>query len=381
MAKRDYYEVLGVGKDADSSSIKKAYRRLAMKYHPDRNSDDNAQDKFREASEAYEVLSSGEKRDAYDRFGHAGVDNSGGFTFTQRGDFQDIFSDFNSVFSNFFGGGATRRNPNAPQQGSDLQFNMTLGLSQAVAGDTVSIEVPALQNCDICDGSGAAAGTSKTTCRDCDGTGQVTINRSFVMLRQTCRRCGGAGVAIEKPCLSCGGMGRIEKDRTLSVTVPPGVDEGTRLRMRGKGEDGINGGPPGDLFVVFSIKEHPVFKRDGINLHCEVPISFTQAALGAQLEIPTLEGKGNLNISAGTQTDSEFRMRGHGVTSIHHRHRGKGDLIVRVIVETPVKLSERQKELLTELQGTLEKDHTKHAPRGSKWFSAFTDFFENIASK
>lgn len=380
MSKRDYYEVLGVGKSAGGDEIKKAYRRLAMKFHPDRNSAADAQEKFREASEAYEVLSNSDKRDAYDRFGHAGVDNSGGFTFTQRGDFEDIFGDLNSVFSSFFGGrGASRRrNPNAPRQGGDLQYRMELDLSQAVGGDTVSITLPILQACDECEGSGAAKGTSRSTCNECDGTGQITMNRSFVMLSQTCHHCGGTGEVIRNPCYECGGVGRVEKDRTLAVKVPPGVDEGTQLRMRSKGEAGINGGPPGDLFVVFNIKDHPIFVRDGINLHCEVPISFTQAALGAEINIPTLDGEEKLKISPGTQTGTDFRLRGRGVTSIHHRHEGKGDLLVRVTVETPVKLSDHQKDLLASFQQTLDENRKKHAPKGSSWFSSFTEFFENI---
>ena len=383
MSKRDYYEVLGVNRDAGGDEIKKSYRRLAMKYHPDRNSAEDAQEKFREASEAYEVLSNEDKRAAYDRYGHAGVDNSGGFTFTQSGDFEDIFGDLNSVFSSFFGGmgGNRRRNPNTPQQGGDLQYRMQLELAQAVGGDTISIKVPVLQSCEDCNGSGAAKGTRKSSCSYCDGTGQITMNRSFVMLRQTCHHCGGTGQVISNPCSSCGGVGRREKERTLAVKVPPGVDEGTQLRMRGKGESGVNDGPDGDLFVVFNIRKHPVFTRDGINLHCEVPISFSQAALGSEIDIPTLHGQERLKVTAGTQTGTEFRLRGKGVTSIHHRHEGTGDLLVKVMVETPVKLSERQRELLTEFEQTLGKNRKRHSPKGSKWYSAFADFFEKIATR
>ena len=384
MDKRDYYEVLGVGRDADNSDIKKSYRRLAMKYHPDRNSADDAQEKFREASEAYEVLSSAEKRQAYDRYGHAGVDNSGGFTFTQRGDFEDLFGGLDSVFSSFFGGGFgggnRRRNPNAPRQGSDLQYRMELDLNQAVGGETIEIKVPSLQTCDTCDGTGAREGTAPSVCNECKGSGRITMSQGFLSLQQTCHHCSGTGQVILNPCRPCGGSGRVEKNRTLAVKVPPGVDEGTQLRMRGKGEDGSNGGPPGDLFVVFQINEHPIFKRDGINLYCQVPISFTQAALGAEIDIPTLDGEDTLRISAGTQTGSEFRLRGKGVTSIQHRHRGKGDLIVRVELETPVKLSDHQKDLLAEFQATLDESDSKHTPKGSNWFSSFSNFFENIAN-
>ena len=311
MAKRDYYEVLGVGRDASEGDVKKAYRRLAMKFHPDRNPDDaTAEESFKEATEAYEVLSDPEKREAYDRFGHAGVDPNmggmgGGF---DGGSFGDIFSD---VFGDIFGAGrGGGRGRSSVQRGADLRYALELDLEQAVAGETVEIQVPTLAPCEDCDGSGAKPGTRPSTCPDCGGAGQIRVAQGFFSLQQTCPRCRGAGQVITDPCTGCGGAGRIEKRKTLSVRIPPGVDTGDRIRLAGEGEAGINGGPPGDLYVQVEVREHPIFVRDGGNLYCEVPINFVDAALGGELEVPTLTGRVKLKIPAETQTGKLFRLRG-----------------------------------------------------------------------
>lgn len=373
MAKRDYYEVLGLGRDAGEGDIKKAYRRLAMKFHPDRNPDDaSAEEKFKEATEAYEVLSDAEKREAYDRFGHAGVDPSvggmggGGFD----GSFSDIFSD---VFGDIFGGGRGR---SSVQRGADLRYALELDLEQAVAGESVEIKVPTLTACEPCHGSGAKAGTSPTTCPDCGGAGQIRVAQGFFSLQQTCPRCRGAGQVITDPCSSCGGAGRVEKRKTLSVRIPPGVDTGDRIRLTGEGEAGVNGGPPGDLYVQVEVREHPIFVRDGGNLYCEVPISFVDAALGGELQVPTLDGRVKLKIPPETQTGKLFRLRGKGVAPV--RGGGVGDLLCRVTIETPVKLSDPQKKLLRELKDSLEAGGTKHSPKEDSWFQGVKDFFDGL---
>jgi molecular chaperone DnaJ len=374
MAKRDYYEVLGVARDASEADIKKAYRRLAMKYHPDRNGNDaDSAERFKEASEAYEVLSNAEQRQAYDRFGHAGVGagaaGMGGFA---GGAFSDIFGD---VFGDIFGGGRGR---SSVQRGSDLRYNMELDLEQAVAGDTVEIRVPVLSACETCDGSGSKPGTRPVTCTDCGGAGQIRVSQGFFSLQQTCPRCRGAGTIITDPCGACGGRGRVEKRKTLSVSIPAGVDTGDRIRLAGEGEAGINGGPPGDLYVQIEVREHPIFVREGKNLFCEVPISFVDAALGGELEVPTLNGRVKLKIPPETQSGKLFRMRGKGVAPV--RGGSVGDLLCRVVVETPVNLSERQKQLLREFQASLADDSDRHSPKGSSWFKGVKDFFDGLTS-
>ena len=373
MAKRDYYEVLGLGRDADDGEIKKAYRRLAMKFHPDRNPDDaSAEEKFKEASEAYEVLADQEKREAYDRFGHAGVDaNAGGMGGGFDGSFSDVFSD---VFGDIFGGGGRGRS--SVQRGADLRYGLELDLEQAVAGETVEIKVPALTVCEPCGGSGAKPGTSPSTCPDCSGAGQIRVAQGFFSLQQTCPRCRGAGQIITDPCMSCGGAGRIEKRKTLSVRIPPGVDTGDRIRLTGEGEAGVNGGPPGDLYVQVEVREHPIFVRDGGNLYCEVPISFVDAALGGELQVPTLDGRVKLKIPAETQTGKLFRLRGKGVAPV--RGGGVGDLLCRVTIETPVKLSEAQKQLLRDLKSSLDSGGNKHSPKEDSWFQGVKDFFDGL---
>ena len=373
MSKRDYYEVLGVNRDASDDDLKKAYRRLAMKYHPDRNPDDaDAESKFKEASEAYEILGDGEKRQAYDQFGHAGVDPSqggaGGFGF--EGNFGDIFGD---VFGDIFGGGRSRGNGRG--RGSDLRYNLQLSLEQAVSGDTVEVRIPVLAECEECDGSGAAPGTSPQTCPECQGAGQIRVSQGFFSLQQTCPRCRGQGRVVTDPCRSCNGAGRMEKRKTLSVKIPAGVDTGDRIRLTGEGEAGFSGGPPGDLYVQVEVVEHPIFVREGQHLYCEVPIQFTDAVLGGELEVPTLDGRVKLKIPAETQTGKVFRLRGKGVTQV--RGGGVGDLLCKVIVETPVNLTERQKELLREFKNELG-DKKKHSPREKSWFDGVKNFFDGL---
>ncbi|MCZ6619105.1 MAG: molecular chaperone DnaJ [Gammaproteobacteria bacterium] len=375
MAKRDYYDVLGVGRDASEAEVKKAYRRLAMKYHPDRNPDDaNAEDKFKQAAEAYEVLTSEEKRQAYDRFGHAGVDSNAGMG---RGfestSFGDIFSD---VFGDIFGGATSGRSRASVHRGADLRYSLDLNLEQAVSGETVEIKVPVLSACDDCGGSGAKAGTRPSACPDCQGTGQIRVAQGFFSLQQTCPRCRGAGKVIKNPCGKCGGAGRVEKRKTLSVKIPAGVDVGDRIRLTGEGEAGFNGGPSRDLYVQIEVREHAIFRRDGKNLYCDVPISFTDAALGGDLEVPTLEGRVKLKIPSETQTGKLFRLRGKGVTPV--RGGSVGDLLCRVLVETPVKLSDKQKQLLRDFKTSLAEGGSKHSPQESSWFKGVKDFFDNL---
>ena len=369
MAKKDYYEVLGIAPGADGGDIKKAYRRLAMKYHPDRNPDaTDAEEKFKEATEAYEILSDDEKRESYDRFGHAGVDPSTGGGF--EGSFGDVFSD---VFGDIFGGG--RRS--SAQRGSDLRYSLGLDLEQAVAGETIEIKVPSLSACEDCNGTGANKGSSPSTCPDCDGVGQVRVETgSFFSLQQTCPRCRGAGTVISDPCRSCNGGGRVEKSKTLSVRIPPGVDTGDRIRLSGEGQAGVNGGPPGDLYVQVEVKDHPIFVRDGGNLYCDVPIGFADAALGGEIEVPTLSGRVKLKIPSETQTGKLFRLRGKGIKPV--RGGGLGDLLCRVIIETPVRLEEEHKTILRELKDSLEKSAKKHSPRENSWFENVKNFFDSL---
>ncbi len=375
MSKRDYYEVLGVEKAADEKDIKKAYRRVAMKYHPDRNPDDpDADEKFKEATEAYDVLMNAEKRAAYDRFGHSGVDPSmggGGFG-AGGGSFSDIFGD---VFGDIFGGGGGRGR-GGPQRGSDLRYTLDISLEDAVKGTTVEIKVPTLATCDECDGSGARKGSSPVNCTTCGGIGQVRMQQGFFQVQQTCPTCRGRGKMISDPCGKCHGQGRVEKRKTLSVKVPPGVDTGDRIRLSGEGEAGPDGGPPGDLFVQMSVRQHPIFERDGKNLYCEVPITFVDAALGGELEVPTLDGRVKLKIPAETQTGKLFRLRGKGVKPV--RGGAVGDLLCRAVVETPVNLNKKQKELLREFQDSLGQGGDAQSPRQTSWFEGVKAFFDDM---
>ncbi|RMG27454.1 MAG: molecular chaperone DnaJ, partial [Gammaproteobacteria bacterium] len=358
MAKRDYYEVLGVSRNASEAELKKAFRRLAQKYHPDRNpGDKEAEERFKEAKEAYETLSDPRKRAAYDQFGHAGVDPSmgggagagGGFG---GASFSDIFED---VFGDIFG---TGRASTRAYRGADLRYDLELSLEEAVMGTTVRIRVPTYVTCKVCGGSGAQPGTQPETCPTCGGIGQVRMQQGFFSVQQTCPRCRGAGHIIQRPCSHCHGQGRVQETRTLSVKVPAGVDTGDRIRLAGEGEAGENGGPPGDLYVQIRVKEHPIFKRQDNNLYCEVPIPFVTAALGGELEVPTLDGRVNLKIPPETQSGRLFRLRGKGVKPV--RGGPVGDLLCRVVVETPVNLTPRQKELLREFEKTLDEQGSSH---------------------
>ena len=374
MAKRDYYEVLGVERGSSEADLKKAYRRLAMKHHPDRNPDSKeSEEMFKEANEAYEVLSDSSKRAAYDQYGHAGVDPSmggGGAGFGGQ-NFSDIFGD---VFSDFFGGGRGGSRGGA-QRGSDLRYTLELNLEEAVRGTTVNIRVPTLVNCKPCEGSGAKKGSSPVTCPTCGGIGQVRMQQGFFSVQQTCPRCHGQGKIISDPCNSCNGEGRVEEYKTLSVKVPAGVDTGDRIRLSGEGEAGAQGGPTGDLYVVINVREHAIFQRDGKHLFCEVPISFVDAALGGELEIPTLDGRVKLKIPEGTQTGKQFRVRGKGVAPV--RGGGAGDLMCRVAVETPVNLGRRQRELLEEFRSSLADDNS-HSPKTTGWFEGVKRFFGDL---
>lgn len=372
MSKRDYYEVLGVDKGASDKELKKAYRRVAMKFHPDRNPDDkDAEDKFKEANEAYEVLSDSQKRAAYDQYGHAGVDGqAGGFGGGGAENFSDIFGD---VFGDIFGGGGRSR---GPQRGSDLRYNLEIDLEEAVKGTTTTIRVPTLVACKPCDGSGAKKGSSPVTCTTCGGVGQVRMQQGFFSVQQTCPNCRGKGKMIADPCNSCHGQGMVEETKTLSVKVPPGVDTGDRIRLGGEGEASPDGGPSGDLYVQMSVRQHAIFERDGKHLYCEVPISIVDAALGGELEVPTLDGRVKLKIPSETQTGKLFRLRGKGVAPV--RGGSTGDLLCKVVVETPVNLTKRQKELLTELQTTFDEGDGKQSPRRNSWFEGVKNFFDDM---
>jgi molecular chaperone DnaJ len=378
MSKQCYYEVLGISRNATDAEIKKAYRRAAQKFHPDRNPDSaEAEEKFKQAKEAYEVLSDAQKRAAYDQFGHAGVDPSmggGGAGFGGGASFSDIFGD---VFGDIFGGGGGGRGGQRVYRGADLRYNLELALEEAVQGTTVKIRVPTYTTCKTCDGSGARKGTKPTTCTTCGGHGQVRMQQGFFSVQQTCPRCKGSGSIIGDPCNDCHGQGRVKEQKTLSVKVPAGVDTGDRIRLAGEGEAGESGGPPGDLYVQIQVKEHPIFKRDDANLYCEVPISFVDAALGGELEVPTLDGRVVLKIPEETQTGKLFRMRGKGVKPV--RGGAVGDLLCRVVVETPVKLSGKQKDLLRELEATMESSGKhKHSPQAHSWLDGVKTFFEKM---
>ena len=360
MAKRDYYDVLGVQRGASEADIKDAYRRLAVKYHPDRNSQDDATEKFMEAREAYEVLSDDEKRHRYDRFGHAGVDpNIGGMNGGRSADFGDAFDD---VFG--------RRRA----RGADMQCVLDLTLEQAVAGDAVEITLPTLASCGECNGSGAKPGTSPSKCPQCHGRGQIRLLQGFLSL--PCPRCRGQGSVIKDPCRSCGGSGRVERRKTLSVKVPAGVDTGDPIRLTGEGQAGAGGGPPGDLYVQIRVAEHPIFTRDERNLYCNVPLSFADAALGGEIEVPTLNGRVTVKVPPETQTGKLFRLRGRGAPSV--RGGATGDLLCRVVVETPVRLSERQKDILREFKESLRANGGKHSPKEKSWFDSVKTFFDDL---
>jgi len=377
MAKRDYYSVLGVNRDASEEDIKKAYRKLAMKHHPDRNPDDKAaEDKFKEAKEAYEILTEPRKRAAYDQFGHAGVDHSaGGFGARGAGPegfggFADAFGD---IFGEIFGAGGGRGRGSGVFRGADLRYNLELSLEEAARGTEAKIRIPTMEACETCHGSGAKPGTQPKPCTTCHGRGEVRVSQGFFSIQQTCPTCHGTGKVISDPCATCHGAGRTKKHKTLSVKIPAGVDQDDRIRLGGEGEAGVNGGPTGDLYVVVNLKPHPVFQREGADLHCEMPISFATAALGGDIDIPTLDGHAKIKVPPETQTGQVFRLRNRGIRPV--RGSVVGDLYCHVAIETPVKLTSRQKELLREFEAISDQDPGAHNPRAKSWMDKVKDFF------
>ena len=373
--KRDFYEILGVPKNASDDEIKKSYRKLAMKYHPDRNQGDaSAEVKFKEAKEAYEMLSDAEKRAAYDQYGHAGVDpnmrgaaGAGGF-----GGFGESFGD---IFGDIFGQARRQQSGGGRQvfRGNDLSYAMEVTLEEAAAGKKTEIRIPSYDECDTCHGSGAKPGTSPKTCGTCQGQGVVQMRQGFFSVQQTCPHCRGSGKIISDPCSPCHGQGKIKRQKTLEISIPAGIDDGMRIRSTGNGEPGTNGGPPGDLYIEIRLKKHEVFERDGDDLHCAVPISFTTAALGGEVTVPTLSGEAAIDLPEGTQTGKQFRLRGKGIKGV--RASFPGDLYCHITVETPVKLSEHQRKLLKELDESLKKGGAKHSPTESGWADKLKNLF------
>lgn len=375
MAKRDYYDVLNVSKNATKDEIKKSYRRLAMKFHPDRNTNDaDAEKKFKEAKEAYEVLSDNSKKETYDRFGHDGLNQAGARGPGGAEGFSDIFGD---VFGDIFGGGRSGSR-NQVFRGADLRYELNLDLEKAISGDSIKINIPTQVACNGCSGSGAKEGSSPAKCGTCDGMGQVRMQQGFFSVQQTCPKCQGNGTVIQDPCLKCHGLGRIAKTKTLSVKVPPGVDNGDRIRLSGEGEAGKNGGPSGDLYVEIRVNPHKIFEREGSNISCEIPISILVAALGGEIKMPTLDGSVSVKIPPGTQSGKIFRLKGKGVTTA--RDKRVGDLYAAISVETPVNLSSKQKDILKDFYSSIEKGGKKHSPRHNSWISSVKNFFDRISS-
>ncbi len=375
MAKKDFYEILGVQKNATDDELKKSYRKLAMKYHPDRNPDNaEAEKKFKEAKEAYEMLSNPEKRAAYDRYGHAGVDPNMGSGGSYQGGFSDFSEAFGDIFGDIFGGSArSAGGQSAVYRGADLKYNMELSLEEAAKGMQTQIRVPSWDSCGGCSGSGAKKGTKPENCSTCGGNGVVRMTQGFFSVQQTCPKCRGAGKMIASPCQECEGLGKKKATKTLEVNIPAGIDHGMRIRLSGKGEPGTNGGPSGDLYVEVHLKEHSVFKRDGDDLHCEMPISFARAALGGSIEVPTLGSKASFEIPEGTQTGKTFRLRGKGIKGVRSSY--PGDLFCHIVVETPVSLSQRQRDLLEELEASCCENSDRHSPRTKSWMEKVKDFF------
>ena len=368
---KDLYEVLGVERSASQSEIKKAYKRLAMKLHPDRNPGKDTQSEFKQVQRAYDVLSDDQKRSTYDQFGHDGVNASaaGGGYQSGYNDFGDAFSD---IFSDFFGGGRQRSSRRA-QRGADLQYDLDLTLEEAFHGKEVKIRIPVTSTCDVCQGTGAKKGSKPQTCKTCNGVGQVRIQQGFINIQQTCPTCRGRGTIITDPCSACNGSGFQTENKTIAVKIPAGIEEGNRIRLEGKGEAGANGQPAGDLYVSINIKQHAIFERHGVDLLCDTPIDFVTAALGGELDVPTLKGRLKLKIPAGTQTGKTFRLKGKGITSIQRGQ--QGDLYCRIMVETPVNLSRDQKQMLEALQKSLG-GKTKHNPQQKSWLDSLKNFFD-----
>ena len=375
MSKRDYYEVLGVAKTASEDEIKKAYRKLAMKHHPDRNQGEaskGAEEKFKEVKEAYEMLSDAQKRAAYDQHGHAGVDPNMRGGGDGMGGFAEAFGD---IFGDMFNPGGRGRAQGGRQvyRGSDLSYAMEVTLEEAARGKDAQIRIPSWESCDTCHGSGAKVGTSAKTCTTCAGSGTVQMRQGFFSVQQTCPHCRGTGKIIPEPCTSCLGQGKVKKQKTLEVKIPAGIDDGMRIRSTGNGEPGTNGGPPGDLYIEIRLKKHDIFERDGDDLHCQVPVSFITAALGGEIEVPTLAGKAAIDIPEGTQAGKQFRLRGKGIKGVRASY--PGDLYCHIAVETPVKLTEHQRKLLRELEESLKKGGGRHSPSGESWTDRLKRFF------
>jgi molecular chaperone DnaJ len=379
MAKRDYYETLGVPKNASEEEIKKSYRKLAMKHHPDRNQGDTAkvaEDKFKEAKEAYEMLSDGQKRAAYDQHGFAGVDPNmrGGAGGAEGfGGFAEAFGD---IFGDVFGGRQQGRGQGGRQvyRGGDLSYAMEVTLEEAALGKDAQIRIPSWDNCTTCSGSGAKPGTKVVNCTTCHGHGQVQMRQGFFSVQQTCPTCKGNGKLIPEPCSACMGVGKTKTNKTLEVKIPAGIDDNMRIRSTGNGEPGTNGGPPGDLYIEIRLKKHDIFERDGDDLHCSVPISFTTAALGGEIDVPTLAGKAAIDIPDGTQAGKQFRLRGKGIKGVRSSY--PGDLYCHISVETPVKLTEHQRKLLKEFDESLKKGGAKHSPTSDSWADKLKGFFK-----
>jgi molecular chaperone DnaJ len=375
MAKKDFYELLGVAKNASAEDLKKAYRKLAMQYHPDRNpGDKKAEQHFKDINEAYDVLKDDQKRAAYDRFGHAAFENggrggAGAGDFGFAAGFADIFDE---MFGEFMGG---RRGQSANTRGSDLRYNLDISLEEAFKGRQTTVRVPTMTPCEHCSGSGAESGSKPVNCPTCYGAGRVRAQQGFFTIERTCPSCHGAGRVIENPCRHCGGQGRARKEKTLSVTIPAGVEDGTRIRLAGEGEAGVRGGAPGDLYIFLAVKAHRFFQRDGANIHCRVPISMPTAALGGSIEVPSIDGgRAKVNIPAGTQSGHQFRLKNKGMSVL--RSTARGDMYVEVVVETPVHMTKRQQELLREFEkaGGGQATH----PESEGFFAKVKEFFEDL---
>ena len=374
MSKQDFYQTLGIAKNSTDAEIKKAYRRQAMKHHPDRNPGNQASEqKFKEAKEAYEVLSDPRKKSTYDQFGHAGMNTQSGMGggFNPGDSFNDIFGD---MFGDIFG--SRRGQRSNIQRGSDLRYNLTLDLEQAVFGDTIKIKIPSLTTCSPCKGSGAKIGTSLATCQKCDGRGNVRVQQGFFTLQQTCPACRGTGQTIPYPCADCNGSGRVQKNRTISIKIPSGVDNNDRIRLSNEGEAGINGGPAGDLYVDIAVREHSIFTREGSNLFCNVPTSYSTAVLGGVVKVPTIDGVVNLTIPFETQSGKIFRLKGKGITS--YRDTRIGDLYCTLQIETPVNLDSEQKNLLKQFEESINSSSQNHRPHKSSWKKSVKQFFDRL---
>ena len=374
MAKRDFYEILGVPKNASDEEIKKSYRKLAMKFHPDRNQGEAAKEaevKFKEAKEAYEMLSDPQKRAAYDQHGHAGVDpNMRGPGGEGMGGFAEAFGD---IFGEMFGQQQRGRGGRQVFRGGDLSYGMEVTLEEAAKGKEAQIRIPTHENCEVCSGTGAKPGTQAKTCGTCGGAGAVQVRQGFFSVQQTCPTCRGMGKTISDPCIPCAGQGKIKKQKTLEVKIPAGIDGGMRIRSAGNGEPGTNGGPPGDLYIEIRQKKHDIFERDGDDLHCTVPINIVTAALGGEIDVPTLDGKAAIDLPEGTQNGKQFRLRGKGIKGVRASY--PGDLYCHITVETPVKLTEPQRKLLKELDESFKKGGNKHSPTGDSWTDKLKGLF------